>query len=281
MSLDFTKFPFPDVENPHAATLTQGIRFDPSTAGFVIVTLKTGEADSFVSTIRSFAQASRSTAGNTGLADITAYREVRVNELGGAVPFDQAICEKVLQDAQRRGTAQAECFPAAKMVEKMTSNDLADWVLLVEYQTPEQATAVADAWDQGETSFKAFVKDVKTHTVGAFKNTKQYGHVSRDPNLIQFFNLFAGPGDPEMLWPAWQEALPWFFESGEIRSSFPLVSLRHSQPLLLVNYAHCDSLKPFLRGVAYDPNFLETITNCYANRGFKLPAPFFCKIVQL
>jgi hypothetical protein len=33
--------------------------------------------------------------------------------------------------------------------------------------------------------------------------------------------------------------------------------------------------------VAYDPNYLETVTRCYTDRGFTLPAPFFCKIVPV
>ena len=274
MPVDYTKFPFPNVEAPHAATLTEAVRFEPSAAGFIVVTLKVGDVDTFLGTLRDFAHALWSTAAATGLDDITAYREIKVNELGGAVPFDQAICEKVLQDAQKRGADQSDRFPGAKMVGKLTSNPLADWVLLLEYRTTDQALAVAESWNGGEASFQTLLKQVKAHTVGAFKNTKQYAFVSRDPNVVQFFNLFAGPGDPELLWPAWQEALPWFLESGEIRSSFPLVSLKPGQPLLLVNYAHCDSMKHFLSGVAYDPNFLETITHCYADRGFKLPAPF-------
>ena len=48
---------------------------------------------------------------------------------------------------------------------------------------------------------------------------KCYASVSRDPDVIQFFNYFPGPGDADALWQGWQEALPWFFETGEMRSS--------------------------------------------------------------
>jgi hypothetical protein len=105
--------------------------------------------------------------------------------------------------------------------------------------------------------------------------------VSRDPNVIQFFNFFPAPGDADALWQGWQDALPWFFETGEMRSSFPMKALDPEQPLLVVNYAHFDSIKHFFLGVAYDPNYLEVVTRCYADRGFTLPMPFFCKIVPV
>jgi hypothetical protein len=95
----------------------------------------------------------------------------------------------------------------------------------------------------------------------------RYATVSRDPNDIQFFNLFPRPGNVDVLWKAWQDALPWFLEVGEIRSSFPLLALDAKQPLLLVNFAHCDSVKHFFLGVAFDPFFLEVMKNCYADRG--------------
>lgn len=281
MSLDYSKFPFPYTENPHAANLTEGIRFDPVSAGFVVMTLKLAQPHDFVDSIRKFVTSLRASSRESGFHDITAYREIRSDELGGAIPFDQPICDKVLADAQLRASSQGNRFPAAKMVASMTTNPLADWVLLLEYKTHSDALAAAEAFDARDLAFQELIRDLKDHTVGAFKNTMQYAYVSRDPNLVQFFNLFPGPGDPEKLWPAWQDALPWFFESGEIRSSFPLVSLKPGQPLLIVNYAHCDSVKHFLLGVAYNPNFLETIMHCYADRGFKLPAPFFCKIVQV
>ena len=75
--------------------------------------------------------------------------------------------------------------------------------------------------------------------------------------------------------------MPWFLEVAGFRSSFPLLALDPGQPLLVVNYAHVDSVKHFLHGVAYDPNFLETITRCYLDRGFKSPLQFFCKIVPV
>jgi hypothetical protein len=108
-----------------------------------------------------------------------------------------------------------------------------------------------------------------------------YASVSRDPNVIQFFNFFPGPGDADALWQGWQDALPWFFETGAMRSSFPLKALNPEQPLLVINYAHFNSVKEFFLGVAYDPNYLEVVERCYVKRGFKLPMPFFCKIIPV
>lgn len=122
---------------------------------------------------------------------------------------------------------------------------------------------------------------VQESTVGAFRNMTQYASVSRDPNVIQFFNLFPAPGNRDILWPAWQEALPWFFEIAEFRSSFPLLALDPSQQLLIVNYAHTDSAKHFINGTLYDPGFMESMKSCYIDRGVTLPHPFFCKIVPV
>ena len=41
------------------------------------------------------------------------------------------------------------------------------------------------------------------------------------------------------------------------------------------------TLRHYFLGVAYDPNFFETVTRCYADRGFTLPGPFFCKMVPV
>jgi hypothetical protein len=66
-----------------------------------------------------------------------------------------------------------------------------------------------------------------------------------------------------------------------ILSSFPLLALDPKQPILLVNCAHCDSIKQFLVGTLYDPRFLETLMACYGQRGVTSPMPFFCKIVAV
>ena len=282
MTVDFTKFPFPGIHTPHAATLTEAIRAEPVAAGFVVVAIKLGDAGDLAGAVRSFAQALRADAARTGFADITCYREVRLDELGGAVPFDQAICEAAVRNAEQRQATQAERFPALRPALKMaTQNDMADWALLVQYDTPDQARAAAAAWTRGDEQFTALTRGARSHSVGAFRNTMRYAAVSRDPNVIQFFNFFPGPGDVDVLWQAWQEALPWFFEVGEFRSSFPLVALDRDQPILVINYAHIDSIKHFFLGVLYDPNYLENVTRCYVERGFKLPMPFFCKIVPV
>jgi hypothetical protein len=278
MAVDFTKFPFPSLQQPQAATLTEAIKTEPVASGFVVVTLKATDADGFAGHVREFVRFARAKAASTGLSDITAYRQLRRDELGGAMPFDQPICEAILHDAASRASTRE----ASKMTSAIAlSNARANWVLLVEFRTPELASAAARAWNGGEGGFIALTTATTAHTVGAFRNMMRYASVSRDPDVIQFFNLFPSPGKREVLWPAWQEALPWFFEVGEIRSSFPLLALEPDQPILLVNCAHCDSIKHFLVGTLYDPRFKETLTACYGRRGVTAPMPFFCKIVPV
>ncbi len=282
MTVDFSKFAFTGIENPRAATLTDAVTVEPVNNGYIVVTLKTQGGAGFAEPVRRFAQALRAGASSSGLTDITAYREARTDELGGGIPFDQAICDRVFADARRRHEAEPDKWPMAGMAVQLTQeNGMADWILLVEYGTADQAEIAAADWKKGDGPFAALTDGVGAHTVNVFKNTKGYASVSRDPNLVQFFNLFPGPGDVSTLWDAWQEALPYFLEIGEFRSSFPLVALDPDQPILVVNYAHCDSVKHFFLAVAYDPNFLETVTRCYADRGFHLPLPFFCKIVPM
>lgn len=282
MTIDFTKFPFPGIENPHASSLTESIKAAPVDSGFVVVTLKGAGSLVDVKTLRSFACTLRASAGDTGLIDITAYRQLRPDEFGGAVPFDQAICDHILADVEKRRETQADRFPGLKMVTGILEhNAVADWVMLVEFRSPKQALATAERWRRGDDAFELLTRNVGSHTVNAFKNLMRYASVSRDPNVIQFFNLFPSPGSLDVLWQSWQDALPWFFEVGEIRSSFPLLALDTSQPLLLVNYAHCDSVKHFFLGTAFDPLFLDVMKTCYADRGVTSPMPFFCKIVPV
>jgi hypothetical protein len=278
MTVDFTKFRFPSLQRPQATTLTEAIRAEPVASGFVVVTLKAVDADGFAGPVREFARFARTAAAGSGLIDITAYRQLRRDELGGAVPFDQPICEGVLDDAANRASTRE----ASEMTSAIAlGNARANWVVLVEFQTPELASEAARAWKGGEDGFTALISATTTHSVGAFRNMMRYASVARDPNVIQFFNLFPSPGTREVLWPAWQEALPWFFEVGEILSSFPLLALDPEQPILLVNHAHCDSIKHFLIGTLYDPRFKETLVSCYARRGVTAPMPFFCKIVPV
>ena len=137
MAVDFTKFPFPSLQQPQAATLTEAIKAEPVASGFVVVTLKATDADGFAGNVREFARFLRAKAGSTGLADITAYRQLRRDELGGAMPFDQPICEGLLHDAaNRESTRQAGAMTSAIAL----GNAQANWVLLVEFRTPEQAS---------------------------------------------------------------------------------------------------------------------------------------------
>ncbi len=278
MTVDFTKFPFPSLREPQAATVTEAIRVEPVASGFVIITLKATDIDGFAADVRAFAQHLRAKAGTSGLTDIIACRQLRRDELGGAMPFDQPICETLLHEAANRDSTRE----AATMVSAIAlGNAVANWVLRLEFRSPELASAAARAFDAGDASFAALAGTTTGHSVGAFRNMMRYASVSRDPNVIQFFNLFPSPGKLDVLWPAWQDALPWFFEVGGILSSFPLLALDPKQPMLLVNCAHCDSIKPFLVGTLYDPRFKETLIACYGQRGVTAPMPFFCKIVPV
>jgi hypothetical protein len=276
--VDFTKFPFPSLRQPQAATVTEAITAESVASGFVIITLKTTDTDGFAANVREFARHLRAEAGITGLTEIIACRQLRRDELGGAMPFDQPICESLLHEAANRESTRE----AAAMVSAIAlGNAVANWVLRLEFRSPELASAAARAFAAGDAGFTALAGAAAEHTVGAFRNMMRYASVSRDPNVIQFFNLFPSPGKLEVLWPAWQEALPWFFEVGGILSSFPLLALDPKQPMLLVNCAHCDSIKPFLVGTLYDPRFKETLAACYGQRGVTAPMPFFCKIVPV
>jgi hypothetical protein len=277
VTVDFTKFPFSSLQRPQAATVTEAIRAEPVGSGFVIITLKATDPEGFAANVREFAHSMRAKAG-PGLIDITAYRQLRRDELGGAMPFDQPICESLLHEAANRESTREA---AAAVSAIALSNAVANWVLRLEFPTPELASAVASAFNGGDEGFAALNRATTEHTVGAFRNMMRYASVSRDPDVIQFFNLFPSPGKLDVLWQAWQDALPWFFEVGGILSSFPLLALDPKQPILLVNCAHCESIKTFLVGTLYDPRFVETLMACYGQREVTSPMPFFCRIVPV
>ena len=277
MTVDFTKFPFPNLWQPQAETVTEAITAEPVASGFVIITFKARVADGFTANVRAFAAHLRAKA-DIGLTDLIACRQLRRDELGGAMPFDQPICESLLHEAAGRASTKE----AAAMVSAIAlGNAVANWVLRLEFKTPELASAAVRTFKEGDAGFTALTGAATEHTVGAFRNMMRYATVSRDPNVIQFFNLFPSPGKLDVLWPSWQEALPWFFEVGGILSSFPLLALDPTQPMLLVNCAHCDSIKSFLVGTLYDPRFVETLKACYGQRGVTAPMPLFCKIVPV
>jgi hypothetical protein len=257
--------------------VTEAITAEPVASGFVIITLQATDTDDFAADVRGFAARLRAKS-SLGLVDIIACRQIRRDELGGAMPFDQPICESLLHEAASRDSTRQ----AAGMVSAITlGNAVANWVLRLEFKTPELASAAARAFNGADADFAALTNGTTEHTVGAFRNMMRYASVSRDPNVIQFFNLFPSPGKLDVLWPSWREALPWFFEVGGILSSFPLLALDPKQPMLLVNCAHCDSIKTFLIGTLYDPRFMETLASCYGQRGVTAPMPFFCKIVPV
>jgi hypothetical protein len=266
MPVDFTKLPFSQLGHPGAGTLTEAIAREPDQSGFIVITANAIYPEGFAETIRHFARLVRANSEDSGLVDVTAYRQLRADELGGSVPFDQPVCQAILKrEPQLR--------------ELVLENPEANWLLLLEYRTPEMALREAKRDSAGFATILA--NAARDYTVGAFRNMRRYSEVSRDPSVVQFFGMVSAPGDIEMVWPAWQEALPWFFDIGEIRSSLPLVALDTAQPLLLVNHGHCDSMKHFLHGVVYDPEFQRLMESCYYERGLTAPSPFFCKIVPV
>jgi hypothetical protein len=274
MSVDFTKFPFSTVVRPDAATLTEAITADPVDSGFIVITVKAADQDALASAVATFVGAARANAESSNLVDVSAYRQLRADELGGAVPFDQPICEAILADA-----GHDIATIGARAEATVLKDPRVDWLILITYRSPESAAQSAKSYSEGsKAEFAPLAAISEMSTVGAFKNMKRYSSVSRDPNVIQFFNLFGAPDDLDVLWKAWQDALPWFFELGEFRSSFPLLALDPNQEFLLVNYAHLDSTKHFLKGSLTDPSFAELVKTCYLARNVTLPAPFFCKI---
>ena len=280
MTVDFTKLPFNGVTNPAADTLTDAITAPPVDGGFVVVTLKTDDVPAAVPHVRDFIRSLRADGSRTGLVDVTLYRQLDRSELGGAVPFDQSFCERLLADIAARRDTQVGRFPGLASADAFAlSNPVADLVLFVTFETTAAATEAVHAWHDDASAFRSLARHLQGFTIGAFRNMQQYAHVSLDPDAIQFFNLFPGPGDGNALWDAWQEVLPRYFDVAGIRSSFPLQALDPDQSILLVNYAHADSMKYFLLGMVFDPNFLEDITRCYVERGFGYPHPFFCKII--
>lgn len=280
MSTDLTKLPFNDIANPLAESLTEAITSPAVTEGFVVATLKAPDVAGVIPQVRSFTQALRAAAARTGLVDVTLYRQLDRTEMGGAVPFDQSFCERMLADISARRDTQVNRFPGLASADAFAlSNPVADLVLLATFTTTTAATDAVNAWKADGSPFGSLAHRVDGFTIGAFRNRRRYARVSLDPNAIQFFNLFPGPGDGDALWQAWQEVLPRYFDVAGIRSSFPLQALDPDQDVLLVNYAHADSMKYFLLGMVFDPNFLGDVTRCYVDRGFAYPHPFFCKIV--
>ena len=266
MAVDFHKLPFSFVANPQAASLTEAIAHEPSRSGFIVITATAIYPEGFAETVRHFARMVRANALDSGLIDLTAYRQLRADELGGSVPFDQEACKAIVKRGQ-------------EVKGMILENPRANWLLVLEYRTPEMALREAKRDSAG---FAAILSNAaRDFSVGAFQNMRQYSTVSRDPNAVHFFNLFGAPGDTAVLWPAWQEVLPWFFEIAEIRSSFPLLALDPAQQLLLVNHGHCDSTKHYLNGVFYDPEFRRLMQASYFDKDVTTPTPFFCKLVPV
>ncbi len=184
------------------------------------------------------------------------------------MPYDQPICDQLFEQA-----------PPIQAI--VLNNPAANWLMLLELDSPESALALAESLDAGENGMQALAEASSQHSIGAFRNARQYARLSYDPDVIQFFNLFPGPNSLDVMWKAWQESLPWFFEYTELRSSFPLLALREKQPFLLVNHAHFDSLKHFIHSAIHDPYLPQHIMQEIYGSQHMTAFPFFCKIVPV
>ena len=229
MTVDFTKFPFPSLHQPQAATVTEAIRAEPAASGFVIITLKAADADGFVANVRAFAAHLR--ARPAAAASPTSSPAVRSGATSSAARcrsisrFARACCTR-----PRAGRARGrppEWSPRSRSAMPWRIGCCGSSSRRRSSPPPRRAPSMV------ATGLRRTHRATTEHTVGAFRNMMRYATVSRDPNVIQFFNLFPSPGKLDVLWPSWQEALPWFFEVGGILSSFPLLALDPTQPMLL------------------------------------------------
>lgn len=279
MVRDFTKFAYSDFYDLDASSLTESITREPDDHGYVLITIKDAGHD-LAHEIRTFAQAVWDEFSNRGLLAVTAYRQLRYEEMGGAVPFDQIHCEEAVADIRSRAKTQSDRFHGLPVPDYVLGNPLADYIVFVEFTSVAEADAAAKTWKHASKGYAALTMG-STSGVNVFKNMKRYAEVSLNPDLIQFFNLFPGPGTAAALWNGWEATLPPYFDRAEFRSSFPLLATEDDQPLLLVNRAHVDSAKHFLLGFAFDPRFMEDIEENYLKPGFPPPHPFFCKVIPL
>jgi hypothetical protein len=209
MATDLARFPFPSLSNLQASTITEALAHEAAGGGFVFLTFQARQPEAFVENMREFAHNLRCNSPVARLTDIKAFRQVRREEAGGAMPYDQAICDQLFQQA-----------PPIQTI--VLNNPAANWLILLDTDSPESALALAETLDTGENGMKALAEASSQHSIGAFRNARQYARVSYDPDVVQFFNLFPGPNNLDVMWKAWTESLPWFFEYTELRSSFPL-----------------------------------------------------------
>jgi hypothetical protein len=114
MTADFTKFPFPSLHQPQAATVTEAIRAEPVSTGFAIITLKATDADGFAADVRAFAQHLRAEAGSSlerGRPARTSRSRVNFGpdcRMVGRSQFDPKRPPLSLIDGRQRGVAFPE-----------------------------------------------------------------------------------------------------------------------------------------------------------------------------
>ncbi|MFZ1362177.1 MAG: hypothetical protein WAS05_04480 [Candidatus Nanopelagicales bacterium] len=183
MPTDFSKLQFPAFANTSAASLTEALTADPVDNGFLVLTCKVKDnSDAFLVSLRAFVAELRADAQNSDLTDITAYRQVMRSELGGTVPFDQPVCEALLDRVARNQDSEAKGIGVESIV---LNNPRADWIVLLEYSTPDAALSASQQLTNGLGSFADAVSE---YTVGSFANKHQYSRIPHNPDVIHFFN---------------------------------------------------------------------------------------------
>jgi hypothetical protein len=223
MTVDFTKFPFPSLQQPQAATVTEAITAEPVASGFMIITLKATDPDGFAANAPARQGRQHRPHRHHCLSPTPARRTWRRD----------AVRSIHLRKPAARGRKPAEhaggCRDGFRDRAQQCGGELGAEARIPNAGARVRGGARLRGWRCG---FRHATGATTEHTIGAFRNMMRYASVSRDPNVIQFFNLFPSPGKLDVLWPSWREALPWFFEVGGILSSFPLLALDPKQPML-------------------------------------------------
>ncbi len=281
MSVDFKYLDFSPVFNQQANNLTEALRGEPVPNGFVFLSFKMDIQKTTETAFFGALETYLRSLDNKAIQSIKIYRQLKENELGGIVPFDQGICEKYLDEKMNVNFIIRFIHKVYTLRDLLFKNKLIDVGVYISCTDHAAALSLAHFFENNsDMSWRSLLNNSQRYDIGAFKNMAIYSTVSDDPNKIQFFNLFPAPGKLESIWHSWLKSLPWFFEIANFRSSFPLLALNESQKTLLINAAHWDSAKGFIIGANYDPAF-KKILKGYMKDRVSLPYPFFCKIEKV
>lgn len=227
------------------------------------------EVAAFVEPLQQFAAAERRDAPINHLISVKAFRQLHRDEVGGAVPYDQPICEELLSRAP------------AILHQTLFDNHVANWLLFLEFETPVSAQVFVDGLNAGKHESHYLIDASSAHGFSAFRNMRQYSRITYDPALIHFFNLFLAPGDRDKFWQIWQQATPGSLKLPKCVLPFRCKDCATTSLCCRVNPAHWDSLKHFIHGAMYDTYFQqEVMQGMWFSNGVELH-PFFCKIVSV